>query len=157
LKLVPHGWYGRPNVWLGITAEDAIRYCQRWPLLAQIPAAVRFVSYEPAIGPLGPIDLGIGVIPDWIIAGGESGPHARNMQPSWVRDIVTACRDLKIAPFHKQWGTYESNPLVCEQGMSKKDAAAADPNGKGGGLLDGEIVRHFPIPRLQAPSKVDAA
>jgi protein gp37 len=157
LKLVPRGWFGRPNVWLGITAEDAIRYRQRWPLLAQIPAAVRFVSYEPALAPLGPIDLGIGVIPDWIITGGESGPHARIMQPAWARQIVTTCRDLNIAPFHKQWGTYESNPLVCEQGMSKKDAAVADPHGKGGGLLDGEIVRHFPTPRPDAQSKLDAA
>jgi protein gp37 len=55
-KLVPADWFGRANVWLGTTAEDAIRYQQRWPLLAKIPAAVRFVSYEPAIGPLGSID-----------------------------------------------------------------------------------------------------
>ena len=146
-KLIPPEWFGRPNVWLGITAEDAIHYRQRWPLLAQIPAVVRFVSYEPAIGPLGPVDLGIGAIPDWIITGGESGPGARIMHPAWARQVVADCRSLNVARFHKQWGTYESNPLVFEHGMSKTDAAAVDQHGKGGWLLDGQIVRQFPIPR----------
>jgi protein gp37 len=156
-KLVPIEWFGRPNVWLGITAEDAIRYRQRWPIVAQLPAVVRFVSYEPAIAPLGPVDLGIGVIPDWIISGGESGPRARTMQPAWARQVIADCRSLHIAPFHKQWGTYASNPLVYEQGMSKREAAAVDAHGKGGGLLDGEIVRQFPTPRPSAQAKLNAA
>lgn len=156
-KLVRRDWFGRPNVWLGVTAEDAIRYRQRWPLIAQLPAVVRFVSYEPAIAPLGAVDLGIGIIPDWIISGGESGAHARAMQPAWARQVVAACQHLNIALFHKQWGTYESNPLVCEQGLSKKDAAVVDGYGKGGGLLDGAVVRQFPTPRLRIQAKWDAA
>jgi protein gp37 len=154
-KLVPAEWFGRPNVWLGITAEDAIHYRQRWPLLAQLPAVVRFISYEPAIGPLGPVDIGTHHIPDWIITGGESGPRARVMHPSWAREVIADCRRLNIAPFHKQWGTFESNPLVYERGLSRKAAAALDSHGKGGGLIDGELVRQFPIPRAQA--KLDAA
>jgi protein gp37 len=156
-KLLPAEWLGRPNVWLGITAEDAIRYRQRWPLLAQLPAVVRFISYEPAIGPIGPIDLGTGGIPDWIIVGGESGPGARVMQPNWARQVIVDCQRLDVAPFHKQWGTYDSNPLVYEQGISKKDAAIVDSHGKGGSLLDGEFVRTFPTPRPSAQLNRSAA
>lgn len=47
-------------------------------------------------------------------------------------------------PFHKQWGTYRNNPLVVEEGMSFKAAQLADPYGKGGGLIDGELVREYP-------------
>jgi protein gp37 len=147
-KFLPADWAcGYPNVWLGCTAEDAQHYRQRWPILAGIPAAVRFVSYEPAIAPLGPVDLGIGVVPDWIITGGESGPGARPMKPDWARAAIADCERLNIAPFHKQWGTYDSNPLVGERGLSKREAAAIDNQGKGGGLVDGRVVRRFPTPR----------
>jgi Protein of unknown function (DUF5131) len=65
---------GYPNVWLGTTAEDEKHYHMRWPVLSRIPATRRFVSYEPAVGRLG--DLAItNTLPDWIICGGESGPH----------------------------------------------------------------------------------
>jgi protein gp37 len=77
-RLVLAGWFGKPNVWLDVTAEDEERYRHRWAVLARLPAVVRFVSYEPAIAPLGPIDLGIGRLPDWIISGGQSGPGARD-------------------------------------------------------------------------------
>src|SRR3954462_6725173 len=59
------------NVWLGTTAEDQEHYDLRWPALENIPAKIRFVSYEPAVGPL---KLGShGSLPDWIICGGETG------------------------------------------------------------------------------------
>ena len=74
----------------------------RWPVLARIPAAVRFVSYEPAIAPLGAIDLNVGCLPDWIICGGESGGGARVMHPAWARHVRDQCRALGIAFFHKQ-------------------------------------------------------
>ena len=51
-----------------------------------------------------------------------------------------------MVPFHKQWGTYSTNPLVVEEGMTVEEAKRADPFGKGGGLLDGEIVREFHWP-----------
>jgi protein gp37 len=85
-KLAPQSWQdnGPPaNVWLGTTTESAEYYQRRWPILSSIPAAVRFVSYEPAVGPLGKLDVGIGTAPNWIIVGGESGPKARAMNPQW--------------------------------------------------------------------------
>jgi protein gp37 len=157
-RMLPPDWgEGYPNVWLGTTTEDAEHFRLRWPILSRIPAVVRFVSYEPALGPLGPLDLEISAIPDWVISGGESGPRARIMNPAWARQVVAECQGLKVAPFHKQWGTYESNPLVFEQGMSKKDAAAVDQYGKGGGLLDGQLVRHLPTPRQGRQTKLYAA
>ena len=106
-------------------------------VLARIPAARRFISYEPAIGPLGVIDIGWGnCLPDWIISGGESGGHARVMHPGWARHVRDQCRALGIAFFHKQWGTYRSNPLVQEDGLSVAETERRDPraNGKGGGF-----------------------
>jgi Protein of unknown function (DUF5131) len=83
-------------------------------------------------------------VPDWLISGGESGPGARSLKPRWIRKIITDCRDKGVAVFHKQWGNYQNNPLVLEERMSAKDAAKADHFGKGGGLVDGKLVREFP-------------
>jgi len=144
-RFLPVDWgNGYPNVWIGTTAENEKYYRQRWPILARIPAAIRFVSYEPAIGPLGDPDIGIGKLPDWIILGGESGPKARPMHPSWARHVILRCEKMGVAAFHKQWGSYASNPLVIEQGMTLAEAAALDKHGKGGGLLDGRLYRSFP-------------
>ena len=69
-----------PNVWLGVTCEDQLHYERRWGILsrARISAIVKFVSYEPALGPLTKLQLEPGGnVPDWIICGGESGPGAR--------------------------------------------------------------------------------
>jgi len=146
-KMLPVDWpsNGRHNVWIGTTAEDQERFDQRWPLLAQIPAAIRFISYEPAIGPLRlPSDR---VSPDWLISGGESGHGARPMNPQWARDVIADCERLGVAAFHKQWGAFRNNPLCFEQGLSTKEAEAKDTHGKGGGLLDGKLYRRFPESR----------
>ncbi len=147
-KMLPRDWPvydGYPNVWLGVTAEDQEHYVQRWGKLSMITAQVRFVSYEPAIGPL---RLGkLSPHPDWVICGGESGGGARPIKPQWVRDIIKDCRKHRVRPFHKQWGTYQSNPLVIEDGKTLAEAKALDDYGKGGGLIDGELVREFPISR----------
>jgi hypothetical protein len=82
-----------------------------------------------------------------LISGGESGGGARLLNPQWVRDIVADCRRKGVVPFHKQWGTYSSNPLVVEQGMSIEKAKRLDSFGKGGGLVDGILVREFPVGR----------
>lgn len=157
-NMLPTDWgeAGYPNVWLGTTTEDEKHYRMRWPVLARVPAVVHFISYEPAIGSLGRINLA-GSYPDWIIAGGESGPKARVMGGQWARAVRDECRDLGIPFFFKQWGICDSNPLVFEQGMSKKDAAVIDTHGKGGGLLDGQIVRQFPTFRPGAQSKLNVA
>ena len=134
-KMLPADWGGGyPNVWLGTTTEDEKHFRMRWPILSRIPAAVRFISYEPAVGPLGTIT---GPTPDWIIAGGESGPGARTLDPRWARDVRDQSVALGIAFFFKQWGTYRSNPV----------SQAKDPpsNGKGGALLDSQLWRQFPV------------
>lgn len=143
-KMLPRDWGdGYPNVWLGTTTEDQSAFDQRWQHLRAIPAAIRFLSYEPAIGPL---TLSNDSSPNWIISGGESGGHARFMDPAWARWIRDQCQERGIAFFHKQWGDYQSNPEVCERSMSARDAEGVDPkaNGKGGGLLDGRLWREFP-------------
>jgi protein gp37 len=142
-KMLPADWgHGYANVWLGITAEDQKHYDMRWRHLSRINCAITFVSYEPAIGPLRL--RASGRQPDWLISGGESGGRARTMNPQWARDIISDCRKFGVAPFHKQWGTYASNPLVFENGFTLKRAQQIDEEGKGGGLVDGRIIREFP-------------
>ena len=144
-KMLPIDWeYGYSNVWLGMTAEDQTRFDQRWRYMAAIPAVVRFVSYEPAIGPLR-IGATANAVPDWLICGGESGPRARPMSKRWVRDVLADCRRLNIAPFFKQWGRYANNPIAMGQDLEL--ARLLDPHGKGGGLVDGQLIREHPVPR----------
>lgn len=88
-----------PNVWLGITCEDQPNYDRRWRILSRIPAPVRFVSYEPAIGPVRPRGS---PAPDWIICGGESGAGARLMDRAWAARLRDDCAALGIAFFMKQ-------------------------------------------------------
>jgi protein gp37 len=152
-KMLPVDWAdGYANVWLGTTAEDAGAYKQRVGPLLKLPAVVRFVSYEPALGPLDQISVE-GRLPDWIIIGGESGVRsdlARPTNPAWARHVISECRKEDVAPFLKQWGAYTNNPRVIEDGWSVQDAMSFDPpeNGKGGGKLDGELFREFPVARV---------
>jgi protein gp37 len=148
-KMLPPDWNdGYLNVWLGTTAEDGRAYTQRVPHLLRIPATIHFVSYEPALGPLGQIVID-GRFPDWLIIGGESGVRAdlvRYTNPQWARDAIAECERLGVAPFLKQWGTYQNNPHVVEARASLQQAMHFDPpeNGKGGGKLDGRLWREFP-------------
>ncbi len=110
------------NVWMGVSVEDD-RVINRVDHLRFVPAKVKFLSCEPLIGPLNTLSLeGI----DWVIVGGESGPHARPMKREWVTAIFRQCRDEKIPFFFKQWGgvrkdltgrmlhgrTYDAMPVV---------------------------------------------
>jgi len=89
-----------PNVWLGASVENG-RYLWRADQLRDIPAAVRFLSAEPLLGPLTGLDLaGIG----WVIAGGESGPGYRPPDPAWIRGIRDQCTAAAVPFFFKQWG-----------------------------------------------------
>jgi len=111
------GWWPQRHVWLGISAENQATADERIPHLLAAPAAVRFVSAEPL---LGPIDLGdaLGRISeahepnrhapglDWVIVGGESGPNARVLNVGWVRDIVRQCKTARVACFVKQLGAH---------------------------------------------------
>jgi protein gp37 len=88
------------HVWLGTSVEDD-RVLQRIDDLRAVPAAVRFVSFEPLIGSVASADLSH---IDWVIVGGESGPRARGMEPEWVEEIESMCRSKGAAFFFKQWG-----------------------------------------------------
>jgi protein gp37 len=89
-----------PHIWLGVSVEDA-KNAVRLKHLRVARASVRFVSFEPLLGPVGEVDL-TGI--DWAIVGGESGPHARPMAEEWALDIRDQCRAAKVAFFFKQWG-----------------------------------------------------
>lgn len=109
------------NLWMGVSVESA-RYNFRIDHLREVPAAVRFVSAEPLLGPLGEVDFS-GI--DWVIAGGESGPNARPMDISWGRDLRDRCVRDGVRFFFKQWG-----------GRTSKS---------GGRLLDGRTWDDMPV------------
>ncbi len=88
------------NVWAGVSVENT-NYLYRLDSLRRVPAVVRFISVEPLLGPLGNVDLS-GI--HWVIAGGESGPGARPMDPSWVTDLRDRCVAAGVPFFFKQWG-----------------------------------------------------
>jgi protein gp37 len=112
------------NVWVGVSVEN-MRWAMRVDYLRAVPAAVRFISAEPLLGPLATLNLG-GI--DWLIAGGESGPRHRPVQEEWVRTLRDRCEEQGVAFFFKQWG-----------GRSSKS---------GGRTLDGR--EHSDMPSLAA-------
>ncbi|MCN0152581.1 DUF5131 family protein [Salinispora arenicola] len=100
LAKVAHLFDWPDNVWMGVSVEDAGQLA-RLDHLRQVPAAVRFVSAEPLLGPVPTIDL-TGM--HWVIVGGESGPSARPMAPDWARTVRDRCVDDGVPFFFKQWG-----------------------------------------------------
>jgi three-Cys-motif partner protein len=88
------------NVWMGVSIENR-RWVERADYLRQVPAAVRFISAEPLLGPLEGLDLA-GI--HWLIVGGESGPHHRPMELEWALELRDQCRRERVAFFFKQWG-----------------------------------------------------
>jgi len=125
---LPADWgNGWGNVWLGTSIED-MRVAERADILRQIPATVRFISYEPALGSLNDLDL-TGL--DWVLYGGESGSGYRHEDKQWARDMKAKCEAIgTCAFFHKQSAAYRT-----EIGIE----------------LDGEIVRNYPSRRLPLP------
>lgn len=109
----------RSHIWLGVSVEDQKTADERIPPLLQTPAAVRFVSYEPA---LGPVDVNKYLLParleghqacrgvHWVIAGGESGSKARPSHPDWFRSVRDQCQAADVPFFFKQWGEYAPIP-----------------------------------------------
>ena len=115
-----------PNVWMGVSIENQ-RWQERAEALKNTPAAVKFLSCEPLLGPL-TIDLqGI----DWVIVGGESGPGARLMKPKWATDIRDQCIAAGVPFFFKQWGEFDSKGVR----RGKKRA---------GRILDGQTWDEMP-------------
>ena len=115
------------HIWWGVSVENRKHGLPRIDLLRQSPAQVRFLSVEPLLEHLGPVNLG-GI--NWVIVGGESGPGARPMEAAWVRSIRAQCRPAGAAFFFKQWG-----------GVRKSETGRA---------LDGRTYDEFPQ-RSQAP------
>ncbi len=139
---VPLGWdWPLANVWLGVSIENQRTADERVPPLLETPAAVRWVSYEPALGPvmlhaIGESELGTtydalrgignwareerarGRSLDWVVAGGESGPGARPAHPGWFRHLRDRCRDAGVPFFFKQWGAYGPGSIREEPGMA---------------------------------------
>lgn len=141
--------YPLPNVWLGTSVEDQKRALLRVPSLLATPAAARFISAEPL---LGPVDLtrldvesrsneGMYVINaltgenrdmgrpcrpvasiDWVIVGGESGPGARPMHPAWARSLRDQCEAAKVAYLFKQWGDW--TPIVDSETFQSREPDA---------------------------------
>lgn len=97
-----------PNVHLGVSVEDQQRADLRIPALLQTPAAVRFLSCEPLLGPVDLFGVRNGL--DWVIAGGESGPGARPMHPQWARHLRDQCQAAGVAYLFKQWGEWGPLP-----------------------------------------------
>jgi protein gp37 len=114
------------NVWMGVSVEDSSQLA-RIDDLADVPAAVRFLSCEPLLGSLSGLDLGS---VDWLIAGGESGPRHRRLDPAWVLELRDACAHAEVPFFFKQWG-----------GRTPK---------AGGRLLDGTL--HDAMPSIDSSS-----
>jgi protein gp37 len=100
LRKVAAGLDWPPNLWMGVSVEDASALF-RVDDLRTVPAAIRFLSCEPLLGPLGELDLaGIG----WVITGGESGPGHRPVDPRWITEIRDHCAAGGVPFFFKQWG-----------------------------------------------------
>jgi protein gp37 len=121
------GWTPVLNVWLGVSIEDE-RVVDRADILREVPAAVRFLSLEPLLGPLPSLDL-TGI--DWVIVGGESGPDCRPMRKEWVLELRDRCQAAGVPFFFKQWG-----------GPTPKS---------GGRLLDGRTWNQMPPLALAGP------
>lgn len=129
LEAVGHILDWPQNVWMGVSVENA-DYLYRIDHLRRSRAKVKFLSLEPLLGPLEGMDLNH---IDWVITGGESGPGARNIEPSWVRSIRDQCQSAGVAFHFKQWG-----------GVNKK---------KSGRALDGRTWDEFPV----EPIKIEVA
>lgn len=169
IGLAPHFHPTWPpeNLWLGVSVEDQARAEERIPHLLATPAAVRFLSCEPL---LGPVDLRRGIygMPpngerrgtslqgiDWVIAGGESGAGARPMHPDWARGLRDQCQAAGV-PFHfKQWGEWAVSK-TCEAlpdrpgctGVQFEDGTCMQRVGKksAGRELDGRTWDELPEP-----------
>jgi len=108
------------NAWIGVTVENN-DFLYRLDLLNQINAKIKFISFEPLIGPVSKADLSK---INWVIVGGESGPKARKIEKEWILSIRDMCIDQKVPFFFKQWG-----------GVNKK---------KNGRILEGKIWNEMP-------------
>lgn len=158
--------YGKrelPNVWIGVSIEDQATADERIPLLLQTPAAVRWVSAEPLLGPsdiseylrgwrdstASPAGVWLAPKLDWLVLGGESGPKARPMHPQWARDLRDQCAAAGVPFLFKQHGEWAHSPEIIDAGGSMfhrfDDGVWMQRIGKkaAGRLLDGVLHDDF--------------
>lgn len=176
------------NIWIGTTVEDQERAESRIPHLLSIPAKVRFLSCEPLLGPVDITDFlwKSGCEPHcgdrcskdadcplepreghWVIAGGESGSHARPMQPDWARELRDQCQAAKVPFLFKQWGEHapyfnvgmgivratpeaRASILSGEWIGSTDEVMVRTPKKSAGRLLDGREWNEFPTRKVGA-------
>ena len=154
------------NIWLGVSVEDQQAADERIPFLLQTPAAVRFVSGEPLLGPVdvlpflteSPEDCSQFCPPDvcldWVICGGESGPNARPMHPDWARGLRDQCTAAGVPFFFKQWGEWGEVRSLSQKVVERYSRDVSSfPNGDlffkvgkkhTGRLLDGREWNEYP-------------
>jgi len=169
-----------PNVWLGVSAERQQEAEERIPLLLDTPAAVRFVSAEPLLGPLaldqlayGPGNInalegyadgtqgrgGARTRIDWVIAGGESGPGARPAHPDWMRGLRDQCLGAGVPFFFKQWGSHQ---VIYDRDRDDPDWRRADeiarksPKGQWLNLAGGQGFHGDRVVRVRRLNKTAA-
>lgn len=118
------------NVWAGVSVETQ-DYVSRIEHLVNVPADIRFLSVEPLLGPV-KIKRTLLKQLQWVIVGGESGHHARPMDPKWARDVRDQCLAAKVPFFFKQWGVHNAEGLR----QTKK---------KAGRILDGQTWNEMPL------------
>lgn len=161
-----------PNVWIGATVEDQQRADERIPHLFRVPAAVRFLSCEPLLGPVdlapwlwwetaenwhGERERGLYRDLHWVIAGGESGPKARPTHPDWARALRDQCTEARVPFFWKQHGDLLPACQATEPVQKVRPVEHPSPHTQGrvntyyrpgkalaGALLDGQRWEQFP-------------
>lgn len=129
---LPDDWGdGYPNVALGVTCEDQEWMARRWQVLREIPARWRFVSHEPALGPvvLESFATGMHPLPDWVITGGESGKGARPYDLAWARSLIAEGRRLGVPIFVKQLGARLTGTWDPDAGKILTPQRLRDPHG----------------------------
>ncbi|MBN8187568.1 phage Gp37/Gp68 family protein [Salipiger thiooxidans] len=120
---------GLMNVWLGVSVEDQRRADERIPHLQAMPAAVRFLSCEPLVGPVNLEHFLSGI--DWVIVGGESGPGARPMHPDWARTVRDQCNAAGVPFFFKQWGAWKPTRAATPSDLvDARRALILSPDGR---------------------------
>lgn len=163
-----------PNVWVGVSVEDQKRADLRIPALLQTPAAVRWISAEPLLGPLSlrgwiehtPAEEGgYPAYLDWVVVGGESGSAARPMHPDWPRQIRDQCTAADVPYFFKQWGAYrpgghpaqpatwiDHNGIRVHAGALGAVAVSRVSKKEAGRALDGQTWDQYPAVAESVPS-----
>jgi protein gp37 len=111
------------NVWLGVSVENQEAADERIPLLLQAPAALRWLSCEPLLGPIDlfrvPSEAQLTGGINWVVVGGESGPGARPMHPFWAQSLRDQSKNLGIPFFFKQWGAWRNDVLVGKRAAGR--------------------------------------